>query len=451
MKAKKTVTDANLDQIVDIENFLIPEMSKREAAKGTANSLAILLTTIVLFFSTKLVSFKVADIVILILVLLFHETGHWLMMKAFGYRDVKMFFIPFFGAAVSGKGRKESAVKRCLVSLAGPLPGILLALLLYWLFSLTKDFLLLKTAKVLLALNLFNFLPLMPMDGGRYVDALFMERRGFRLFFSSLGILAFLAFGAVNLDIILVLVGLATLISAIGEFRLGGLTRRLAAEGIRPSSIAALLEDRPSLRRTLVGLYSTTPRAFEPEPIAAKIHNGLVSVVDNLRIKPARAAAKVSLLGLYLILLLGASVATFILIAADLQETMVTRQIEGQAVNFSQRSLFRELASEIPLDEKDLYHGRGLTFYDGKTELVAEEFWYDHGIRVGTWTDFSRQGLATRMEHYSQGRLTSLESIEDGVWKTMAAGELGFGPRLEEWILSHARPRKSLYQEFAQN
>lgn len=35
-------------------------------------------------------------------VLLFHELGHYVAMRLFGYRDVRMFFVPFFGAAVSG-------------------------------------------------------------------------------------------------------------------------------------------------------------------------------------------------------------------------------------------------------------------------------------------------------------------------------------------------------------
>lgn len=32
-------------------------------------------------------------------VIFFHELGHWLGMKIFGYRDLKIFFIPFFGGA----------------------------------------------------------------------------------------------------------------------------------------------------------------------------------------------------------------------------------------------------------------------------------------------------------------------------------------------------------------
>src|SRR5262245_1742921 len=61
---------------------------------------------------------------ILVSVLLFHEAGHYAGMRLFGYRDVRMFFIPFFGAAVSGKRGDVAAWKEGIVLLLGPVPGI---------------------------------------------------------------------------------------------------------------------------------------------------------------------------------------------------------------------------------------------------------------------------------------------------------------------------------------
>src|SRR5262245_13311298 len=66
-----------------------------------------------------------SGVVILLGVLLFHEGGHALGMRLFKFRDVRMFFIPLFGAAVSGRARGAAAWKEALVSLLGPLPGIL--------------------------------------------------------------------------------------------------------------------------------------------------------------------------------------------------------------------------------------------------------------------------------------------------------------------------------------
>src|SRR5262249_26862794 len=72
-----------------------------------------------------------AEAFILIGVLLFHEAGHFLGMRTFGYRDVRMFFIPGFGAAVAGKKEGVPAWQEAIVLLLGPLPGLVLGSALY--------------------------------------------------------------------------------------------------------------------------------------------------------------------------------------------------------------------------------------------------------------------------------------------------------------------------------
>ena len=48
---------------------------------------------------------------ILVGVLLIHEAGHAIAMRAFGYREISMFFIPFFGAAVTGTEKEMPSVE----------------------------------------------------------------------------------------------------------------------------------------------------------------------------------------------------------------------------------------------------------------------------------------------------------------------------------------------------
>ena len=43
---------------------------------------------------------SVEMLAILVGVLFVHELGHWVAMRVFGYRNLKMFFIPFFGAGL---------------------------------------------------------------------------------------------------------------------------------------------------------------------------------------------------------------------------------------------------------------------------------------------------------------------------------------------------------------
>src|SRR5690554_7513452 len=65
-------------------------------------------------------------IAILLGVLLFHELGHFLMMKIFNYEELNMLFSPFMGAMVSGKKKEYSQIESSLMIIAGPIPGIIL-------------------------------------------------------------------------------------------------------------------------------------------------------------------------------------------------------------------------------------------------------------------------------------------------------------------------------------
>ena len=109
----------------------------------------------------------------LVAVVIFHELGHFLAMKVFGYRNVSMFFVPFVGAAVSGESRRVPAWKATLVALAGPAPGILLGLvvLIVWLSGAAPG-LAYEAAAMLILLNAFNLLPLLPLDGGHVLRIL---------------------------------------------------------------------------------------------------------------------------------------------------------------------------------------------------------------------------------------------------------------------------------------
>lgn len=112
---------------------------------------------------------------ILLVVVLFHELGHYLAMRLCGFADTTIFFLPFLGAATTGRKDDTSASEEMIVLLAGPLPGLLLGLLgsaLPGPHSPDLD-LLIGTAIVLNALNL---LPIYPFDGGRIVHLLLFGR-----------------------------------------------------------------------------------------------------------------------------------------------------------------------------------------------------------------------------------------------------------------------------------
>jgi hypothetical protein len=63
----------------------------------------------------------------------FHEMGHFIAMKAFRYKDLGIFFIPLLGAYVSGSKREVSQKESAIILLAGPLPGIVLGAVFFYL------------------------------------------------------------------------------------------------------------------------------------------------------------------------------------------------------------------------------------------------------------------------------------------------------------------------------
>ena len=84
----------------------------------TGNAGVLLVLTLAAFILSELRSDgSLRKLGVLLGVLLFHELGHYAGMRLFGYRDVRMFFIPFFGAAVSGRREGVAAWKEAIVLL----------------------------------------------------------------------------------------------------------------------------------------------------------------------------------------------------------------------------------------------------------------------------------------------------------------------------------------------
>lgn len=138
--------------------------------------------------------FSPASAIALTVVLLVHEGGHAMAMRAFGHRDMNMFFLPFFGAVVTGQALSLAAWKQAVILFAGPLPGLIAgaAMTYYWSqHAVPPGFDWRLLASMALYVNLFNLLPIIPLDGGRLVElSLFGRWPRMRIVFSALSSLA---------------------------------------------------------------------------------------------------------------------------------------------------------------------------------------------------------------------------------------------------------------------
>lgn len=431
---------------VDLKNDLIPELRIISSNEGKFSSLTLLIVTIILFFSAQIISAKWQEIVILIGALLFHELGHLAAMKLLKYNDVKMFFIPFIGAAVSGKSRNDTAVKSCIVSLMGPFPGILVGIFLYFLFLLTKNYFVFKTAQVMLLLNAFNFLPIMPLDGGRYIDVLFINRRYFRFLFAFIGAAIFLLLASSGKDIVLGIIGFVTVYIALSNFKLHGISNDLRSKGIKAASVNDLMENESALQVVIAKLQANYPKLFRPKMVYRGIFNQLTVIVDTIKFVPARFFPKLILLAAYVFLVSASILVTFSFIAANYKETSRIEEIDGKKCVYVEKHLFGKKKSECPINDALYYDGKGTGF--GRDGSIEDVFYYANGYRTGEWLTFDKSGQIIEKKMYERGWLLSLIKLENGTWKMYTLEDMSFLRRCSEEIQRLSQPYKSNHKYF---
>jgi stage IV sporulation protein FB len=134
-----------------------------------------------------LISRNIELIIWLVIILIIHELGHFLAMKIFKYEDLAIYFIPLLGAAASGSKEKISQKEKSIVLLAGPVPGIIIGIVLFLVNQPPDDATLLELLTdplfppwlpyAFVLVNIFNLLPIYPLDGGQLVRTLFMPDR----------------------------------------------------------------------------------------------------------------------------------------------------------------------------------------------------------------------------------------------------------------------------------
>jgi Zn-dependent protease len=135
-------------------------------------------------------------------VLLFvHEMGHVIALRREGISASAPMFIPFMGAAIFSKSLGDNALAEARVGLAGPILGSIGAAVVAVVGELTGSDLLIALAYFGFFINLFNLLPVIPLDGGRAAAAMSPW-----MWFGGLGVLVALVFLEPGNPILLIIV-----------------------------------------------------------------------------------------------------------------------------------------------------------------------------------------------------------------------------------------------------
>jgi Zn-dependent protease len=109
---------------------------------------------------------------IFVVLIFVHELGHALWLRHEGIPSGAPVFIPFLGAVIGMRGRPHDAYVEAKVGLAGPVLGTIGAAVVLGIGEWQNSDLLRAAGHTGFLLNLFNLLPIVPLDGGRAMAAI---------------------------------------------------------------------------------------------------------------------------------------------------------------------------------------------------------------------------------------------------------------------------------------
>ena len=204
-------------------------------AKSILSLAAYLLLGYYIFPSYKMLLLITAIVMI-------HEFGHFFAMKIFRYKDLGIFFIPLLGAYVSGSKREVSQRESAIILLAGPLPGIIIGIIMYLLFQRDMSLSVAglsfgRVAFAFIFLNLINLLPVYPLDGGQLLNRVFLDEESWvsKVFvFLSIGVMVWFALevGQKPFSYVLLFFPLMMLFRLFGDSQLRSMEKTIQDSGL---------------------------------------------------------------------------------------------------------------------------------------------------------------------------------------------------------------------------
>ncbi|QYJ78306.1 site-2 protease family protein [Shewanella acanthi] len=108
----------------------------------------------------------------LIACLVFHEYGHIRAMKYFGMKTKGIYLIPFMGGLALSDEKINTRWQDVVISIMGPTFGLLMSIASLIAYYVTDNIFFAGLAAFNALLNLFNLLPILPLDGGHILKSI---------------------------------------------------------------------------------------------------------------------------------------------------------------------------------------------------------------------------------------------------------------------------------------
>ena len=259
-------------------------------------TLWVLAVSLVLFVALGAARWSWSFTLWLIPVLLLHESGHWVAMKVFHYRNLRMFFIPLFGAAVTGRNWNVAGWKKVLVSLAGPLPGIFLGIPLGLAGMFAHIPWLTHLALMLVLINGLNLIPVLPLDGGHVLqNTLFCRNRWMNVAFRVITVFALIILSNYGFGRPFFVIAILMAIGIPVLFRLGKVTDQLRQAGLPPPAPGEDQIPVATAQAIITALKANLPQATSNRMLA----QNTITIFETLNARPPGVLATIALLALH--------------------------------------------------------------------------------------------------------------------------------------------------------
>jgi stage IV sporulation protein FB len=302
----------NINQAVSPETAIVypPKYQKKE--QPTNIWLRSLISLALYLFLGFYVFPSYKTLLLITVIVIIHEMGHFAAMKYFRYKDLGIFFIPLLGAYVSGTKREVSQKQSAIILLAGPLPGIVIGIIFHlieqaypgqYLFNdvyLAFDYI----GFWFIILNLINLLPIYPLDGGQLLHRVFLDEESWMgklfVFISA----AFMCWLAWKLEIYVLLIFPAMMLLRLkSDTKFTTVEKRIEAEGI---NLDTSYEDLPDAdywktRNILIAeqaSFKDMPPAppYEYHPKEEKIMNTIQNLLHRHLVQDVSIVGKLFIL-----------------------------------------------------------------------------------------------------------------------------------------------------------
>ena len=422
---------------------ILAEVDKQQSRqKSWIKNIIILAVSLLIFFQLGLFEGGLHGVVRIILVLLIHETGHLAGMRLFGYINVRMFFIPFFGAAVSGESRNVATYKRAIISLLGPGPGIIIGCVLMLMFAATGRENYLNLAGMFLFINCFNLLPFYPLDGGRLLHlVVFSRNRYLELCFRIFAALALILVGYALGAWLLAMLGLFNLWAVRLPFKLAKIGKEVRQFSAYEDSLDALADKNADSETvpmsTAKVIIDKVYEHFPPPVEVSAVARYTKDIWERICFRPSGVFSTLTLLTAYLFMFC----LPFIALTGSMIVSVIERNgfVESKLVQYERADglkglkeqfyFYGKLNSEVEVDsESYLYHGRDINYADANR--IRNEGTWRQGKLDGEWKVYDVQGNLMRVTVYNEGNFVSRREKVDGQWLDREWENL---PSLAKW------------------